>query len=79
MEMGLAATRRLYLRQSVGGEVFLLTSPFIERLRRAKRSPEGCWKISPGLSDSDTRGFVYTLFVAPRLGREDNWDSSWTA
>src|SRR5688572_4795812 len=38
-ETGLAATRRLYLGQAAGGELFLLTSPFIERLRRAKRSP----------------------------------------
>jgi len=33
-ETGLAATSRFYLGRAVVGEVFLLTAPFIERLRR---------------------------------------------
>ena len=40
-EMGLAATSLFYLGRAVGGEVFLLTSPFIERLQRGNPQPGG--------------------------------------
>ena len=39
-ETGLAATGVFTCRRAVGVEVFLLTSPFIERLRRANPQPE---------------------------------------
>jgi len=61
-ETGLAATGVFTCRRAVGVEVFLLTSPFIERLRRAKRIPEGCQERSPG---------VLFLFLAPWQGCED--------
>jgi len=49
-ETGLAATGVFTCRRAVGVEVFLLTSPFIERLRRANHPPrKGCADISPGV------------------------------
>ena len=56
-ETGLAAMRSVVTSgRAVGGQVSLLTSPFIERLRRANQQPErACADISPGLSEAYAR------------------------
>jgi len=74
-ETGLAATGVFTSRRAVGVEVFLLTSPFIERLRREKQQPDRAARTLARVERSDTRGSCFSLWRTPE-GCEDNLHSS---